>query len=85
MFTDQMKTYFVLNKAEIDSFSYTNLDSIAQFLIDHRNIVIEVGVHVDTRASNRVLQRYGRIRAAEVINYLIEKGAHQSQLIGRAY
>lgn len=77
--------YFELNKAIIKRESYSYLDSLAVFLIENKNLVIEVGNHTDSRTSNKYSTCLSCKRAKVIVSYLISKGVPTERLTAIGY
>jgi OOP family OmpA-OmpF porin len=71
---------FAKNKRTIDQESRSELDTIAYFLLNNPNIIIEVGAHLDTRAKDIESKRLDKVRANSVKDYLVSKGVELAQL-----
>ncbi|NRA12150.1 MAG: OmpA family protein, partial [Crocinitomicaceae bacterium] len=74
-----------VNKAVIHKESQAELDTIAKFLIANPNIIIEVGVHLDTRVPDHYSKRLDEIRAHTVKSYLEFNGVNSQQLKSVGY
>lgn len=79
------KILFDIASYEIRTESYSQLDSIAAFLIKYDSLIIEVGAHLDNRASNHSSRRLDQKRAESIVEYLIEKGINSDRLIAKGY
>ncbi len=78
--------YFEFNKAELKPESYPVLDSVAQFLKEHRNIIVEIQGHTDAIGSERYNLGLSQRRADAVRNYLIMRhGIDPERLIAKGY
>ncbi len=66
--------FFDLDKADLRPESMVSLDRLVETLNDNANIVIELGSHTDSRASDAYNIDLSLRRAQSVVNYLIEKG-----------
>ncbi|MBN1158934.1 MAG: OmpA family protein [Bacteroidales bacterium] len=77
--------FFDLDKADLRPESMVALDRLVETLNDNPNIVIELGSHTDSRASNEYNDDLSRRRAQTVVNYLIEKGISKDRLIAKGY
>jgi peptidoglycan-associated lipoprotein len=77
--------FFDLDKAELRPESMISLDKLVETLNDNPNIVIELGSHTDSRASDAYNLELSRRRAQSVVNYLIEKGIPQERLVAKGY
>jgi len=61
------------------------LDRIADFLVAHPGLTLEVGVHTDTRGSAQYSVRLDQVRANQVRGYLSAKGVHSERLSAKGY
>lgn len=76
---------FALADAIIQQESYTYLDSLASFLLRNKSLVIEVGVHTDTRWSDKYSMCLTCKRARAVRTYLIYKEVAPDRIISKGY
>jgi outer membrane protein OmpA-like peptidoglycan-associated protein len=76
---------FELNSSVLRPESFLYLDSIADFLKLNNQLEIEVGVHVDARASDKSSLRFDQRRAESIVNYLISKGIESDRLSAKGY
>lgn len=66
---------FDLNaRATIRPESYPCLDSFAQFMLDHPEMLIEIGSHTDQRGIDSINLKFSQSRALRVKEYLESKG-----------
>ncbi len=77
--------FFDLDKAELRPESMVSLDRLVETLNDNPNIVIELGSHTDSRASDAYNLELSNRRAQSVVNYLIEKGIARDRLVAKGY
>ncbi len=77
--------FFDLDKADLRPESMVSLDKLVETLNDNPNIVIELGSHTDSRASDAYNMDLSRRRAQSVVNYLIEKGISRDRLVPKGY
>jgi hypothetical protein len=77
--------HFELAKSNILTDSHPFLDSIADFLVKNKNLSIEVGVHTDTRWTDKYSTCLSCNRAKAIANYLISKGIQPDRLIPKGY
>ena len=77
--------FFDLDKADLRPESMVSLDKLVETLNDNPNIVIELGSHTDSRASDAYNMDLSRRRAQSVVNYLIEKGIARDRLVPKDY
>jgi len=77
--------FFDLDKANLRPESMVSLDKLVETLNDNPNIVIELGSHTDSRASDAYNIDLSNRRAQSVVNYLIEKGIARDRLVAKGY
>jgi peptidoglycan-associated lipoprotein len=77
--------FFDLDKADLRPESMVSLDKLVETLNDNPNIVIELGSHTDSRASDEYNMDLSFRRAQSVVNYLIEKGIAKDRLVAKGY
>jgi peptidoglycan-associated lipoprotein len=77
--------FFDLDKADLRPESMVSLDKLVETLNDNPNIVIELGSHTDSRASDAYNMDLSLRRAQSVVNYLIEKGIARDRLVAKGY
>jgi peptidoglycan-associated lipoprotein len=77
--------FFDLDKADLRPESMVSLDKLVETLNDNPNIVIELGSHTDSRASDTYNMDLSLRRAQSVVNYLIEKGIARDRLVAKGY
>jgi outer membrane protein OmpA-like peptidoglycan-associated protein len=77
--------FFDLDKADLRPESMVSLDKLVETLNDNPNIVIELGSHTDSRASDAYNMELSDRRAQSVVNYLIEKGIARDRLVPKGY
>lgn len=79
------KILFDLAKWTIRTESYSHLDSIAEFLVRHDSLIIEIGIHTDSRGSDNYSMRLDKRRAESIMEYLIKKGVDSERLSAKGY
>jgi peptidoglycan-associated lipoprotein len=77
--------FFDLDKADLRPESMVSLDKLVETLNDNPNIVIELGSHTDSRASDEYNMDLSLRRAQSVVNYLIDKGIARDRLVAKGY
>ncbi|MFZ6053272.1 OmpA family protein [Halocola ammonii] len=77
--------FFHFNKYEILPRSEAILDSIANFLLENENLVLEVGYHTDGRGSEHYSRRLDQKRAESIVASLVEKGVSADRLVAKGY
>lgn len=76
---------FEYNRYKIHKMSTRILDSLAQFLIDHPRLKIEIARHKDGRGSKYYSRLFTHRRAKEIHQQLIFLGVDSAQLTHRGY
>lgn len=79
------KILYDLAKWTIRPECYDHLDSIADFLIEHDQLVIEIGTHSDSRGSDQCSMQLHLKRSQSIRDYLITKGVRAERLIAKGY
>ncbi len=77
--------FFETNKATIKVESTTELERLANLLIENPTIRLEISGHTDNVGSYRVNQRLSESRAKSVVEYLVGKGVGSSRLEYKGY
>jgi len=77
--------FFDLDKADLRPESMVSLDKLVETLNDNPNIVIELGSHTDSRASDAYNLDLSKRRAESVVSYLIQKGISRERLVAKGY
>lgn len=77
--------YFAYDSPQILPRSHHQLDIIVEFLEKNSELIIEVGVHRDTRGSARYSTCLDCNRARSVKQYLIDKGIPENRLQDKGY
>ena len=76
---------FQLGKATILPQSFPELDSVVTFLQKNKNIVIEIGVHADSRQSINCCDKPTQNRAQNIADYLTAKGIAVNRMVAKGY
>jgi OOP family OmpA-OmpF porin len=77
--------HFQTNKAVLLPESSAILDRVAESLIAHPEVIIEVGGHSDSDGSDASNLKLSTKRANAVRDYLIKKGVPASQMTAKGY
>lgn len=77
--------YYDLGSWRLRPESRSNLDSLKDFLLRNPNLVIEIGSHTDTRASDLYNVTLSHKRAQSIIDYLIEQGINSERVLAKGY
>lgn len=82
---DLSPIHFDLDKFEIKKKERQSLDKIADFMLKHPAILLDVRSHTDSRADDDYNLELSRKRVAATIAYLEKKGIDAGRLSGRGY
>lgn len=85
VYISQPKIIFDLAKWNIRPQSYEQLNRIAEFIKNHEGLVLEIGVHMDSRGSDHYSTCLDKKRAESVQNYLVQKGIAPERLTAQGY
>lgn len=77
--------HFALDKSNLSGESTLVLDQVAQVLLEHPYIIIELQGHTDSRASDQYNQALGNRRASSVRDYLLRKGIGSERITIRSF
>lgn len=69
----------------VDSLNIPQLDSFIEWMEKHENIVIEVGVHTDSRGSDSMNLKLTEWRAEEARKYMVQRGVPESRIKAKGY
>ena len=76
---------FATGKAELTPESQAILDGVAESLVAHEDIKVQVGGHTDNTGSAAVNKRLSAARAESVRQYLISKGVAETRLTAKGF
>lgn len=79
---------FDLDKTTLNPSSYAHLDSIADFMKKNKSLVIEVGIHSESRICEqeaKMSRNLFKSRAKSVVGYLVQKGIDSERIIPIGY
>lgn len=79
------RLYFEADKADIRQTSYESLDEVYDFLIENRDVTIEVGGHTNGIPDEDFCDSLSNARAEAVANYLIRKGINKDRIEYKGY
>lgn len=82
---DLPNIFYDLGKWDLRPESKVALDGLIETLNDNPTIVIELGSHTDTRASDSYNLALSQKRAQSVVDYLIENDIAQARLVAKGY
>lgn len=77
--------FFKRASASLKPDSYSELNSLAETLLENPDLVIEIGGHTDSLGDKDRLMKLSRLRMEAVRSYLINKGISGKRLEGKAY
>ena len=77
--------YYRSNSAEIDSSSFIILESLAEYLLEHKEIKIEIGGHTDNVGGSDDNLQLSKNRANAVRVLLINYGIPQDRISSEGY
>ncbi|WP_298732396.1 OmpA family protein [uncultured Chitinophaga sp.] len=77
--------YYDFNVATLKPESYPALDELADMLIRHPEIKIELSAHTDSKGPDKFNQRLSEARARSVVEYLVSKGIDPARLQSKGY
>jgi peptidoglycan-associated lipoprotein len=74
-----------LGSATLRPESKDTLNQLIAILKDNPKIVIEIGSHTDSRATDEFNQKLSQDRAQSVVDFLIEKGVDKNRITAKGY
>ena len=77
--------YYEYNKAEVGAESKRTLDSIAQLLLEHPTLIVEVGSHTDSKGNATYNKKLSEQRSLAALLYLRNQGIEAERLIPVGY
>lgn len=72
--------FFDLDKAHVRAEYYSELQSIARFLVQHKGLIVEIHGHADSRSSDKYNLDLSIRRAERISEYLRNYGVHASRV-----
>lgn len=76
---------FEFDKSRLTTNARTILDNVNEALTTAPTVTVEIGGHTDARGSDEYNQKLSERRAAEVVNYLTNKGIDSSRMTSKGY
>lgn len=76
---------FESGSADILASSFANLDDVAELLLAHPDITLEIQGYTDNRGNAEFNRRLSENRARAVKHYMVSKGVPESRLTTRGY
>lgn len=77
--------YYDFNKSYIRDDAETELQKLLTVMSENPDIIIEIGSHTDSRASDRYNIRLSQRRAESVVRWLVSNGVERERLVPRGY
>ena len=77
--------YFETGKASVKPDSYATLDAVVAALRDDKIGLVEIGVHSDSRGSDKWNLELSAKRATAIYDYLVAKGVAATRLRAKGY
>ncbi len=77
--------YFRADSSDLSSESFAVLEEIFNFLMNNKDIIVEIGGHTNSLPPDDYCNKLSTTRAENVARYLIEKGVPQNQITYRGY
>lgn len=77
--------FYDYNQATLRKESESELNKLADFLLDNNNIKIELSSHTDSRGGDSYNKRLSQKRAQSCVDYLIKKGVNKNNIVARGY
>jgi OOP family OmpA-OmpF porin len=77
--------YYAYNSSELNEDSKETLDLLYTILQDNESLVFELSSHTDSIGSKGYNERLSQKRAQACVDYLLEKGISEDQLIAKGY
>lgn len=75
------EVYFEFNNPLLVDSNQVELDMIVNFLLKHKNINIEIGVHTDFRGSDNYNLNMSKKRATSLKKYIVNKGVEENRVV----
>lgn len=79
------KLYFNTDSTNILEESFSVLDELHEYLVDHPKVSIEIGGHTNNKCSEKYCERLSLMRAESVKYYLVDKGISDNRISCKGY
>lgn len=76
---------FEFDQSRLTTNARTILDSVNEALVTAPSVTVEIGGHTDAKGSDEYNQKLSERRAAEVVQYLNDKGIEASRMTSKGY
>ena len=77
--------FFDFDKTTLKTASYTELNTVLNFLESNPNVYVEISGHTDDRGSDDYNEKLSQGRAEAVVDYLINQGIDEFRLVAKGY
>jgi len=77
--------FFDTGKSILLTASFKELDKLAQYMNDHKDIQIEINGHTDSLGSSSANKKLSAARAKAVADYLVSKGINRKRITNIGY
>jgi outer membrane protein OmpA-like peptidoglycan-associated protein len=84
-FAELRDALFEFNQSGVSANSYPLLKQVADILIEHPELALEVAAHTDNIGSQGYNLELSQKRAQTIVEYLVHKGIDRSRLTGKGY
>ncbi len=82
---DLSHIYYDLDKADIRPDAAMQLDKIVRLMYENPGIIVELGSHTDSRASDDYNLSLSQRRAQSAVNYIVSKGISPDRIVAKGY
>ncbi len=77
--------FFDFDKYDLKPESYSELNRLAEFLLDGDNYVVNISAYTDSVGTEEYNKELSNKRAASVVNYLVSRGCNKNNLISHGF
>ena len=77
--------FFDFDKTTLKTASYTELNTVLDFLETNPNVYVEIAGHTDNKGSHEYNESLSQGRAQAVVDYLIDQGIEDLRLVAKGY
>jgi outer membrane protein OmpA-like peptidoglycan-associated protein len=77
--------FYEVDSWELRKESMSELNTLADLLLDNKNLLIEIGGYTDSTGTTEYNISLSEKRAMSVVNYLVNKGISPSRLKSKGY
>ena len=72
-------------QTELNMTAKLELDQLARLMLTNPSMMVQIGSHTDANGRNQTNDRVSRLRAEEVVNYLVSQGVDRERLTSVGY